>query len=162
MTQEQFIAIFCDVFEHSEWVAQKAWDRHPFNSVDELHAIMVEIVANSDIKAQLKLLQSHPELAGKAAKQGELTLASHNEQAGANLDCLSSNEMKTINRFNQEYSSKFDFSFIIAVRHYNKNRIFLEFERRLNNEIEIERNEALKQVGFIAQFRLEDIFKQKL
>jgi 2-oxo-4-hydroxy-4-carboxy-5-ureidoimidazoline decarboxylase len=152
-----FTAILADIFEHSPWVAEQAWQRRPFSSVSELHSTMVDIVDNSTLEAQLTLLKAHPELAGKEAQQGALTSASEMEQAGANLNSLNSTEMATIQRLNERYITKFGFPFIIAVRNHTKDGIFSEFERRLDNSIEQERTTALEQVAFIALFRLDDL-----
>ena len=62
---------------------------------------------------------------------------------------------------NNEFKSKFDIPFIFAVKGSNKNIIIEEFKRRLMNEhIDIEFNESIKQVKKIAKFRLEDIIHE--
>jgi len=157
LEQKQFTAVLADIFEHSEWVAHKVWNKRPFADTNALCRAMTEEVTNAGLDAQLTLLQAHPELAGKKAQDGDLTSASQAEQAGAKLDNLNHAEMTKINRLNREYIKKFDFPFIIAVRHHSKDGIFSEFERRVGNEIDTERATALEQVSFIARFRLDDI-----
>ena len=160
LEQEQFTAVLADIFEHSAWVAQQIWAKRPFTNVDALHSIMVAEVSAAGLTPQLTLLRAHPELAGKEAQGGGLTSASESEQAGAKLDRLSSAEMVTIERLNRAYMSKFGFPFIIAVRNHTKDGIFSEFERRVENDIDTERNTALEQVAFIARFRLDDLLLQ--
>ena len=54
------------VFEHSPWVAERAWVRAPFGSLDELHAAMVAAVAAASLDEQLALLRAHPDLGSRA------------------------------------------------------------------------------------------------
>lgn len=159
MTKEQFVAVLCEIFEHSPWVAEQVFDKIPFSDVNELHRVMVVEVSKSNISYQIALLKSHPQLAGKEAIEGDLTSSSKTEQSSAKLDCLSHHEMTTINRFNQEYMTKFGFPFIIAVLNHTKESIFSEFDRRLKNDGDAERITALEQVAYIAGFRLDAIFK---
>lgn len=157
LEQKQFTAVLADIFEHSAWVAGQVWAKRPFTDIDELHRVMVAEVSAAGLNTQLTLLRAHPELAGKEAQGGDLTSASKSEQAGAKLDSLTSAEMATIERLNRDYMSKFGFPFIIAVRNHTKDGIFSEFQRRVENDIDKERNTALEQVTFIARFRLDDL-----
>ena len=157
MQQQEFTSVLADIFEHSPWVAERAWVRRPFRDVAELHQVMVEEVAGGGLEAQLALLRAHPELAGKEAQSGDLTSASESEQAGANLNSLSSEEMAAITRLNAQYMSQFGFPFIIAVRNHDRAGIFSELERRVANELDTERATALEQVAHIARFRLDDL-----
>ena len=50
--------------------------------------------------------------------------------------------------------NKFGFPFIVAVRQHTKNSILDAFERRLNNTVEVEIEQALTEIAQIAQFRL--------
>jgi len=157
MDQAQFTAVLADIFEHSAWVAERSWVKRPFADIDSLHTTMVAEVSAAGLDAQLALLRAHPQLAGKEAQQGDLTSASESEQAGANLDSLSSEEMATISMLNTEYMVKFGFPFIIAVRNHDKAGIFSEFKRRVANDVDTERETALEQVAFIGRFRLDDL-----
>lgn len=159
LEQKPFTAVLADIFEHSAWVAERVWGKRPFADVDALHAAMVAAVNSAGFEPQLALLRAHPQLAGKEAKHGELTSASQSEQAGAQLNRLSSAEMAAISRFNQAYMDKFSFPFIIAVRNHTKASIFSEFEHRIENTVSAERTTALQQVAMIARFRLEDLLK---
>jgi 2-oxo-4-hydroxy-4-carboxy-5-ureidoimidazoline decarboxylase len=35
--EREFVERFGGVFEHSPWVAQRAWNKNPFRSLDALH-----------------------------------------------------------------------------------------------------------------------------
>ena len=55
------------------------------------------------------------------------------------------------------YRKKFGFPFIIAVKGKSKNEILINFRQRIKNEINLEFEEAKKQVKKIADFRLKEI-----
>ena len=40
LEEEEFVARFGAVFEHSPWVAERAWHRRPFSSLEDLHRAM--------------------------------------------------------------------------------------------------------------------------
>ncbi len=157
MSQSEFCAAFGDIFEHSQWIANRAFDQHPFASVAELHAVMVSVVDSSSNVEKLSLLRSHPELAGREAQAGALTSASTSEQASVGFNALSKDEIVEIARLNIEYQARFGFPFIIAVRQSTKEDIFRNWNDRLTNSEDDEANTALKQVYIIAQLRLEEM-----
>jgi 2-oxo-4-hydroxy-4-carboxy-5-ureidoimidazoline decarboxylase len=82
-----------DVFEHTRWIAERAYERRPFESVDAPAEAMVHVVKESRRHEQLTLLRAHPKLAGKEAQAGTLTASSTARQAGAGLTALSRGEM---------------------------------------------------------------------
>jgi 2-oxo-4-hydroxy-4-carboxy-5-ureidoimidazoline decarboxylase len=149
-----FVQKFGGIFEKSPWVAEKAWEKRPFASVDELHAAMVNVVKHAPVPNQLALLQSHPDLAGKEAQAGAMTASSVSEQASAGLNALSKAEMAQITELNAAYKQKFGFPFIIAVRMHTKEGIFFEFNRRLQNETQVEFANDLQNVYAITRLRL--------
>jgi 2-oxo-4-hydroxy-4-carboxy-5-ureidoimidazoline decarboxylase len=152
-----FVAAFGDVFEHSPWVAERAWEWRPFDSVDGLHRAMVRAMEAATLPEQLALIRAHPQLAGKAAIAGELTAASTREQRGAGLDQCSAEEFARLHGLNTAYEDKFGFPFIIAVRGHTRSTILAEMQRRLSHGLEEEHAEALRQIARIARFRLEDL-----
>ena len=83
MDREAFVQKFGGIFENSPWVAEKAWDKRPFASVDEMHAAMVMVARYAPAPKQIALLQAHPDLAGKEAQAGTMTTSSVSEQASA-------------------------------------------------------------------------------
>jgi 2-oxo-4-hydroxy-4-carboxy-5-ureidoimidazoline decarboxylase len=154
MDRAAFVQKFGGIFEKSPWVAEKAWEKRPFASIDELHAAMVNIVKHSPVPNQLALLQSHPDLAGKEAQAGAMTASSVSEQASAGLNALSKAEIAQISDLNAAYKQKFGFPFIIAVRMHTKEGIFFEFNRRLANETQAEFANDLQNVYAITRLRL--------
>ena len=82
---------------------------------------------------------------------------SKNEQKRAGLDSCTEDEFLLFNKMNNEFKLKFDIPFIFAVKGSNKNIIIEEFKRRLlNDDVNKEFEESVKQVKKIALFRLED------
>jgi 2-oxo-4-hydroxy-4-carboxy-5-ureidoimidazoline decarboxylase len=154
MDRGAFVQKFGGIFEKSPWVADKAWDKRPFASIDDLHAAMVNVVKYAPVPNQLALLQSHPDLAGKEAQAGAMTASSVSEQASAGLNALTKAEMAQITELNAAYKLKFGFPFIIAVRMHTKEGIFFEFNRRLQNETQAEFANDLQNVYAITRLRL--------
>jgi 2-oxo-4-hydroxy-4-carboxy-5-ureidoimidazoline decarboxylase len=157
MDRATFVEKFGGIFENSPWVAEKAWDRRPFNSIAEMHAAMVNVVKHAPVPSQLALLQSHPDLAGKEAQAGAMTASSVSEQASAGLNALSKAEMVQISDLNAAYKQKFGFPFIIAVRMHTKEGIFFEFQRRLQNDTQTEFANDLQNVYAITRLRLDKL-----
>jgi len=159
LPKTEFVAVLADIFEHSPWVAEGAYGANPFSSVEALHTAMVNVVETASEEKQLALIRAHPDLAGKAARVGNLTTASTGEQAGAGLDRLSEEEFGRFHELNNAYKEKFAFPFILAVKGHDKNSILAAFETRLTNDRDAERQTALEQIYKIAHFRLNDLTK---
>ena len=100
-------------------------------------------------------LRAHPELAGKLAVAGGLTVESTAEQAGAGLDRCSPEEFARFTELNDQYGAKFGHPFIIAVRGLDRAAILAAFETRVNNDPSTEFATALAEVHKIARLRLE-------
>lgn len=150
-----FIAALGDIFEHSPWVAEASYASRPFASLASLYEAMSGAVRAAGQELQTALITAHPDLAGKAAREGTLTTASTNEQAGARLDQLTEQEFADFHRLNAAYRSKFGMPFIICVRRHGKESILRQFELRLGNENAAERNAALTEIFRIAALRLD-------
>lgn len=155
MDRDRFVAAFGPVFEHSPWVAERAWSSRPFADPAALHAAMVAAVRASAPEERLALLRAHPELAGSAARAGTMTADSVSEQGGAGLDRLAEDVAARFDRLNAAYRAKFGFPFIIAVRGRGRDEILAAFERRLENDAATELEAALQEVFAITRMRLE-------
>ena len=155
LNKSDFISIFGNVFEKTEWIAQKSYDSKPYKNFEELFSKMVEIFENSNKESHIKILNAHPDLAiGK-----RLTEDSKNEQQNASLNQCTNEEFLEFKKLNEEYKKKFGFPFIIAVKGKNKEEILNSFRQRITNNINLEFEEAKKQVKKIANFRLGEIIK---
>jgi 2-oxo-4-hydroxy-4-carboxy-5-ureidoimidazoline decarboxylase len=157
MDRAAFVQKFGGIFENSPWVAEQAWEKRPFTSLDDMHAAMVTVAKNAPAAMQLALLQSHPDLAGREAQTGTMTAPSVAEQASAGLNALSHDEMARISDLNAAYRKKFGFPFIIAVRMYTKEGILFEFNRRLANDTQTEFANDLQNVYIITRLRLNKL-----
>ena len=155
LNKSDFLTIFGNVFEKSEWISEKVFDLRPFKNFEDLFSKIIGIYENSDKKIILKILNSHPEL----AVEKKLTMNSKNEQKNANLNECTNDEYNEFKKLNIEYKKKFDFPFIIAVKGKNKDEILDYFRERIKNSLDEEFLEAKKQVKKIATFRLEKIIK---
>lgn len=156
MAPADFVALFGDIAEHSAWVAEKAARTRPFASRDAMVEAFQRAVLDADEPARLRLLEAHPDLAGKAAIAGSLTADSRREQAGAGLDRLTAEEFTRFHALNFAYRVRFEIPFIYAVRGATKQQILQAFEARANGTVLEERLTALAQVLRIIRFRLED------
>ncbi|NBA93847.1 2-oxo-4-hydroxy-4-carboxy-5-ureidoimidazoline decarboxylase [Pseudomonas sp. R5(2019)] len=157
LDRDAFVAAFADIYEHSPWVAEKAFDLGQLSELDvieNLHQRMSDILLSADHDSQLALINAHPDLAGKAAVQGQLTEASTNEQAGAGIHQCTAEEFARFTELNDAYKAKFKFPFIMAVKGSNRHQILAAFETRIHNSAEAEFKEALAQINLIALFRL--------
>ncbi|PKF81221.1 OHCU decarboxylase [Vibrio sp. vnigr-6D03] len=157
LSKDGFIHAFADIYEHSSWVAEETYKQGitpADDHVESLHMKMAAVLLRADKDSQLTLILAHPDLAGKAAINGELTQASTSEQAGAGIDQCTAEEFEMFNDFNQRYKEKFEFPFIMAVKGANRFQILDAFEHRLDNAVETEFSTALNEINKIALFRL--------
>ena len=153
LNKSDFLSIFGNIFEKTEWIAEKVFDLKPFKSNDDLFSKMINKYENCDKEQILIILNSHPEL----AVEKKLTKDSSNEQSGASLNECTLVEFEEFKKLNIEYRAKFGFPFIIAVKGKNKNNILNDFRKRIQNDLNSEFEEAKKQVMKIASFRFNDI-----
>ena len=155
LNKSDFISIFGNVFEKTEWIAQKSYDSKPYKNFEELFSKIVEIFENSNKESHIKILNAHPDL----AVEKRLTEDSKNEQQNASLNQCTNEEFLEFKKLNEEYKKKFGFPFITAVKGKNKEEILNSFRQRITNNINLEFEEAKKQVKKIASFRLSEIIK---
>jgi allantoate deiminase len=156
MGRDRFIAVCGEFFEHSPWVAERAWEGRPFASVAELFGRMCQVVSAASAEEQLRLICAHPDLMGRLARESSLTRESAGEQAAAGLNDLRREEIAAFERHNAAYREKFGFPFIICARENRKQAILEAFPRRLANTREQELATALEEVYKIARLRMID------
>ena len=155
LEQDEFVAHFGTVFEHSPWVAERAWQHRPFSSIEALHSAMMAEVREAKLDEQLSLVRAHPELAGREAREGALTADSSAEQARLGLTALSREQFQAIAELNRSYRKKFSFPCIVALRlHATRDSVMNEMQRRLANDAVTELRNALEQIGHITRGRL--------
>jgi 2-oxo-4-hydroxy-4-carboxy-5-ureidoimidazoline decarboxylase len=153
LPDDAFVARLGFLFEHSPWVVERAAGKRPFA---DLHAGLMQVVAEASDEERLALIRAHPELAGKAAIDRTLTAESTAEQASAGLDRLTEGEFARFHELNAAYRERFGFPFIVCVRKTDKAGILSAMERRLKNGREAEVAAAIAEIGEIVRLRLED------
>jgi N-carbamoyl-L-amino-acid hydrolase len=159
----EFARLLEGVYEHSPWIAERAWARRPFVSLAALKAALADVVRSANADEQLALIRAHPELAGRAMVTGTLTAASTSEQDAAGLSACSPDEFARLQELNARYNAKFGFPFVLAVRGprgqgLGRTQIIAAFERRLGNHPQFERAECLRNIHRIAELRLDEGF----
>ncbi|RLQ89507.1 allantoinase PuuE [Notoacmeibacter ruber] len=157
MDKAQFVEKFGGVYEHSPWVAEKAFELELGPAHDRAAGLanaLARAFRRASPEDRLAVLKAHPDLAGKLASARRLTADSSAEQASAGLDALTDEERARFEQLNAAYTQKHDFPFIIAVRDHDKNSILRSFEERIGNDTETERETAARQVERIAELRL--------
>jgi len=155
LNKSDFISIFGNVFEKTEWIAERVFNYLPYKNFDNLLLKFFKIYNESNKESIIKILNSHPEL----VVEQKLTNESKKEQKGAGLNECSKEEVEEFKKLNLNYKKKFGFPFIIAVKGKNKNDILSYFRTRIKNSFDEEFIEAKKQVGEIATFRFKEIIK---
>ena len=158
MSEEVFVERFGGIFEHSPWVAQRAWADELSPAHDTalgLAAALAFQFRAASAEERLGVLVAHPDLAGKLAQARRLTASSTEEQASAGLDALTDEERTRFTGLNDAYVEKFGFPFIIAVRDNTKASILAAFEKRIANDHDTEFATACKQVERIGFLRLK-------
>jgi urate oxidase len=161
MDRDAFVKTFGGVFEHSPFIAERAYDRGlaaAHDSAPGLAGAMATAFRRASDDERLAILRAHPDLAGRLALAGELTAQSQGEQASAGLDRLTPAELARFEDLNSRYVQRFGFPFIIAVKGKTKEDILAAFDARLPNDPETERATAAREVERIATLRIHSIF----
>jgi adenine deaminase len=151
--REAFVARFGALYEHSPWVAERAWRPEGFDGSDDLDAALRAAMYSASREEQLALIRAHPDLGEKA---GVLTEHSASEQAGLGLDRLSEAEYQRFVTTNAAYRAKFGIPFVVCVREHDKDSILANADARLGNSVEQEIETALGEIAKIGSLRLED------
>ena len=160
MDKATFAARFGGVFEHSPWIAERAWALElgpAHDTATGLHNALARMFRSASRAERLGVLTAHPDLAGKLAAAKRLTAESTAEQASVGLDALTDAERIEFTELNNAYTTRHGFPFIIAVRDNTKSSILDAFRRRLEQDNETEFDEACRQVERIAELRLKDM-----
>ncbi|MFC5471969.1 2-oxo-4-hydroxy-4-carboxy-5-ureidoimidazoline decarboxylase [Cohnella suwonensis] len=156
MSKEQFTEVLGGVFEHAPWVAGQAWECRPFKTRKQLHDKMMDIVRSAPEEEITALFRGHPDLATRLEVMTAYSVA---EQQGAGLSQLTQEEYDKFAAFNREYTGKFGFPFIMAVKGKGKNEILVAMKIRVEHTVEEEREIALGEIAKIAAFRMEDLLE---
>ena len=159
MDKGEIIDLLKSIYEHSAWVPERLLSQNisEIKTKEQLQLMMQKIVDNASEIEKLKLIKAHPELGKKLKKQEKLTKFSEEEQKSAGLDQCSDQEFEILTNLNNEYRSKFEFPFIIAVRGLGKNQIIDNMKKRVNNSKSQEFETAINEIHKIAKLRIKDL-----
>jgi len=158
-SDDQALAWFDGLYEHSPWVGQVALQHKPFRSLAHLKWALADSVSRASHEQQLMLVKAHPVLAAKRASG--LTAASQTEQQLAGLWQSTPEQAEQLAHLNQRYQALYGWPFIIAVRGprglgLTPAAILKELQRRLDQSPSIEFHECLRQIHRIAETRLHE------
>lgn len=151
--REAFVARYGALYEHSPWVAERAF-RPGLADGDVADALREAMYAASK-EEQLALIRAHPDLGEKV---GVLTAHSASEQAGLGLDRLPEDQYERFMATNAAYRDRFGIPFVVCVReHTSPESILANADARLGNSREREIATALGEIAKIARLRLDDL-----
>ncbi len=153
LTKKEFLSLFGNIFEKSDWIAIKAFELKPFKNAKDLSDKMINIYEKSSKEKIIEIFNLHPKL----AIEKRLTSFSSKEQIGAKLNTCTETELVEFKNLNEQYQTKFAFPFILAVKGKSKNDILGSFRKRVENNFNDEFEEAKQQVKKIASLRLNEI-----
>ena len=159
LPQSEFIKVLANIFENSSWIALELYKEKPFNNFENLSTKMLDIFDKITKEKQLRIFKAHPDLADKT-KINSLTPNSKKEQSNAGLDQCSKEEFVEFRNLNDKYKKKFGFPFIYAVKGKTKKEILSNFRQRVSCDINVEFEEAKKQVKRIGSLGLNEINKK--
>lgn len=147
----QFVRIFGTLFEESAWIAERSAVLRPFDSLEEMMQVMTQHVLASEHEEKLELLRKHPDLGARIRMSGSSVL----EQAGAGLDSLSPEQYNELKQLNEQYTMRFGFPFILAVKGHTAETILEAMRHRQRKSALEEFETALNEVFKIAAIRLQ-------
>jgi 2-oxo-4-hydroxy-4-carboxy-5-ureidoimidazoline decarboxylase len=151
--RDSFVTALASVYEGSPWIAERAWLRRPFATLEDLHGAMTIEIDVARREEQLSLLRAHPDLGARM----RMSPASTSEQSGAGLTRLAAADLTRLQQLNAAYREKFAFPFLFAVKGSSVGDVMTALERRLDGTVDMELIEAIRQVHKIGWFRLEDL-----
>lgn len=154
--RDAFVLRYGAVYEHSPWVAERAFPKAAgVSDPERLAQLMAAEVDRATGEEKLALIRAHPDLAGRAAMTDRLGEASRAEQASAGIDQCTPEEYERFQSLNARYKQRFGFPFVMAVRGSNRDAVLAGFEERLQNARETELERAIYEIHKIARLRLE-------
>ncbi|HEU4908655.1 MAG TPA: 2-oxo-4-hydroxy-4-carboxy-5-ureidoimidazoline decarboxylase [Propionibacteriaceae bacterium] len=161
MEREQFVAEFGGLFQGPPWIAEQAYDAHPFDDVYALRRAFHDVLFDAPADKQLELIQSYPDIGSVFRPDTTASVLSVKDQAFAGLDRLDSDEINNLGDLTTAYRKKFGFPLIIAIRENTKETILRAGNARLQNSPAAEQATALVEIAKIANLRLLDIVEEE-
>jgi 2-oxo-4-hydroxy-4-carboxy-5-ureidoimidazoline decarboxylase len=179
LSEPEFLDLIGGIYENTPTIVQQFYNNHLHPErvsatsgritnvkllFDEIRRYVYEGLNGEE---RLGLLRAHPDLCAALLKKkkeeeeevannsnNELTAESRLEQRRSGLSSLTPEELAKFIRLNEQYKSKFNIPFILAVRNATKYTVLSAMERRVHSNYETEIATALAQVHNIAWMRL--------
>lgn len=162
MHRALFLEHFGDLFEHTPAIAERthrAGLGSSQDSIEGLHKALVATMTAMLRDEKLALIRAHPELAGRLALEGTLTVDSTTEQGRLGFTSMSREEFDRVAGINRRYREKHGFPAIVALAlHRTRDTAIAEMEARIANTTDAEITAALEQIGHISRNRLKQRF----
>ncbi|MGQ8871963.1 2-oxo-4-hydroxy-4-carboxy-5-ureidoimidazoline decarboxylase [Paenibacillus sp. TSA_86.1] len=152
----QFTQTFGSLFEESAWIAERSAILRPFESLEEMMHVMTRQILALEHEEKLELLRKHPDLGARIS----MSRSSVEEQTGAGLDSLSIEQYNELKQLNKDYTMRFGFPFILAVKGHTAASILESMRLRQSRSPEDEFKTALVEVCKIADIRLRQWLSQ--
>ncbi len=144
---EQFSDLLAGVYGQAAWVGKSAASARPYATLAAVKFALSGAVRQSTPAQQLELIRAQPSLVSD-----DLILNA----------CLPG-ELEALGQLEQSYNARFGFPFVLALagprgNGLSKTDVLRTLQRRLNNPVDFERSEALRNLDRIAELRLNDKF----
>lgn len=159
MSDEVYIEIFSSLFNNDIWIIEESSKQRPFVGFEDMLQKILNIIKAADRGTQLQLITSHPDLACKSMRAKGIAATSQSEQTKSGLNECTEEEALRLQALNKQYKEKFGIPFMLAIKGYNKQDIFIEMEERMNNDPETEFQIAMQQYYKVRILRLLDLVK---
>lgn len=152
-------ALLGGLVELSPWVVSRATALRPFDTPGAVADALAQIIRSAAPEEQRALIRSHPDLAGRAARNRTMTEESNSEQGRLGLLDLSPDDLNRLERLNAAYRARFDMPFMLALyRLPDLAAVLATFEARLGNSPEAEHDKALEEITLVVRNRTMNFF----
>lgn len=154
--RDSFIALLGDTVENAPWVAENLERQRPFVSIDAIWRLIMDMISDAPVDAQIALFRGHPELAGTEALERRMSSHSTGEQDRLGLASMRPEDVRRLQKLNRQYRDRFDYPCIVALRHQRDlDGLLGMIAERLVNDPQAERLVVLREIGEIVRGRLE-------
>ena len=160
MNRREFVDKFGDIFEHSAWIAEGAFDLElglAHDSAGGLHNALCRAFRSASKQNRLDALIAQTDFVSMLAQAKSLMTEPAFELTGTGLDTLDDAEWEKIVALNDTYVRKFGHPFIVAAQDNDKASILKALETRIANSDDKEFDISCKQLERIAWYRLHKL-----
>lgn len=158
-SEAEFLTLADPFIENAPWLLGRLLPARPFATPADLLDAIAAVIEQAGPDEQIRLLNGHPELAGREARAGEMTAASTSEQGRLGLDRLDAASARTLQAGNAAYRARFGYPYIIALhRQPDLGAVLGNLESRLQADPDTERLTALSEVLAVIAGRLTRAF----